>query len=56
MCTLYCDKQKVTGYLRDFIKWILLATCHLDGQTAGELLSVLSLHWFDSQGECHSFT
>lgn len=41
-----CDKKKVIGYLCDFIKRIHLATCHLDDQTAGELLSVpMSLLW-----------
>lgn len=48
-------KKTVIGYLCDFIKRILLATCHLDEQNSGELLSVpMSLLWvFDSQGERH---
>lgn len=44
------QKKEGIGYLCDFIKRILLATCHLDEETAGELL------WaFDSSGERHLF-
>lgn len=42
-------KEKVIGYLCDFIKRILLATYHLDEQTAGELLSA------SRQGVRHMF-
>lgn len=38
-------KKKVIGYLCDFIKRILLATCHPDEETAGEPPPP-SLLWF----------
>ncbi len=54
-----CDKKKkkkIIGYLCDFIKRILLATCHLDEQAAGRWAAARaneSLLGFDSQGEHH---
>lgn len=49
-------REKVIGYLCDFIKRILLATCHLDEQTADWWAAVYASEsppGFDSQGERH---